>query len=913
MASTDARPVPIKNTAFRITFALLDADGDLVTGAAGLDSEVSKDGGTFADCTNEATEIATGSGMYYLDLTSTEMNADTVAVIIKTSTSGAKTTPIVMYPQETGDILVDVQSISGDSGAADNLEAVLDGTGAAVKITTLAVTSTSVFTGNVSMAAGITITQSAANTPGIEITGNGSAAGIRSTGGATGAGIKLVGGGTSGYGLHIATTSGDGIYVAPTAGHGLHVVADGSAKHGMYIMGGASGDGIYLACSSGNGNGLAAYGYGEGHGIYSVGGDTGTGAKLIGGATSGEGFLITNTSGDCFQVIATAGDAIHLNGGGTGHGLEITSGDGATSNAIKAVSIAASGYGMILQGAGGSNGLRVIGGDTASAVRFVGGATSGYGLHCSTTSGNAIHLAPTDGHGLYAQANGTSKHGMYLLGSAAGTADGLNATAGTGGVGIRGSFLEYLLAVDYDPASKPGTSTALLNELIGNDSGVSQFTANALELAPTGGTPLSASDIRDAVGLASADLDTQLAAIASDANDSMVAAVAAATNIGTNGTGLTAVPWNAAWDAEVQSEVQDAIEANHLDHLLAVDYDPASKPGTSTALLNELIGNDGGVSQFTANALELGPAGASLTAGDIRDAIGMASADLDTQLSAIAVDADTAATLAGTAAASAASAAGYALDNKVTLGTAGAGLTNIPWNASWDAEVQSEVQDAIVANHLDHLLAVDYDPASKPGVSTALLNELVGNDGGVSQFTANALELAPSGGSSLTAEDVADAVWDADISSHVTADTFGLLLGSTYPGEFTTLGGAIDNVQSAIVDVADTQTAHGVILDRVPASPAAVGSAMTLADDAITYAKIADTAFRDQHFEVPTLTGPADNDGVVSMIVQTWRRFFKKVQLDSSTLTTYADDGTTPITTQARSESSGVQTLGDGV
>jgi len=113
MASTDARPVPIKNTAFRAVFPILDADGDLVTGATGLDSEVSKDQGTFADCTNEATEIATSSGMYYLDLTSTEMNADCVAVIVKTTSSGAKTTVLVFYPVEAGDIDVDVTAWNG--------------------------------------------------------------------------------------------------------------------------------------------------------------------------------------------------------------------------------------------------------------------------------------------------------------------------------------------------------------------------------------------------------------------------------------------------------------------------------------------------------------------------------------------------------------------------------------------------------------------------------------------------------------------------------------------------------------------------------------------------------------------------------------------------------------------------------
>ncbi len=129
MAASDATPFPIKNQAYRVTFPIFDNDGDLVTDAAGLDSEISKDGGTFADCTNEATQIAESSGMYYLDLTATEMNADTVAIIIKTTTTNAKTTPIVLYPAEPTDIPVNVKAISDDTGAADNLEADYDGTG----------------------------------------------------------------------------------------------------------------------------------------------------------------------------------------------------------------------------------------------------------------------------------------------------------------------------------------------------------------------------------------------------------------------------------------------------------------------------------------------------------------------------------------------------------------------------------------------------------------------------------------------------------------------------------------------------------------------------------------------------------------------------------------------------------------
>jgi hypothetical protein len=67
---------------------------------------------------------------------------------------------------------------------------------------------------------------------------------------------------------------------------------------------------------------------------------------------------------------------------------------------------------------------------------------------------------------------------------------------------------------------------------------------------------------------------------------------------------------------EVNAEVDTALADIHLDHLLAADYDPASQPGVATALLNELIEDDSGVSRFTANALEQGPASA-ITAASI--------------------------------------------------------------------------------------------------------------------------------------------------------------------------------------------------------------------------------------------------------------------------------------------------------
>jgi len=84
----------------------------------------------------------------------------------------------------------------------------------------------------------------------------------------------------------------------------------------------------------------------------------------------------------------------------------------------------------------------------------------------------------------------------------------------------------------------------------------------------------------------------------------------------------------------------------------------------------------------------------------------------------------------------------------------------------------SDIDARLAAIHLDHLFATDYDPSSKPGTATALLNELVENDGGVSRFTVNALENGPSG-SGASAESIADAVWDEAASGHTTAGTFG--------------------------------------------------------------------------------------------------------------------------------------------
>ncbi len=74
------------------------------------------------------------------------------------------------------------------------------------------------------------------------------------------------------------------------------------------------------------------------------------------------------------------------------------------------------------------------------------------------------------------------------------------------------------------------------------------------------------------------------------------------------------------------------------------------------------------------------------------------------------------------------------------IGVAGAGLTAIPWNAAWDAEVQSEATDALNA----------YDPPTKAELDSGL-----------------------AGLNDPTAAAIADQVWDEAKAGHVSAGSFG--------------------------------------------------------------------------------------------------------------------------------------------
>lgn len=184
-------------------------------------------------------------------------------------------------------------------------------------------------------------------------------------------------------------------------------------------------------------------------------------------------------------------------------------------------------------------------------------------------------------------------------------------------------------------------------------------------------------------------------------------------DIGAAGAGLTAVPWNASWDAEVQSEVEDGLIAKGLDHLVSTSVAGAdvaddsivakmvSKSATAdwdsftnTTDALEAIRDNMGTAQTGDAFARLGaPAGASVSADIL--AVDNLVDDLESRLGTPS-DLGSGATVA----ANLVDIEGQTDD----IGVAGAGLSAVPWNSAWDAEVQSEVDDALVARNLDKIV-----------------------------------------------------------------------------------------------------------------------------------------------------------------------------------------------------------------
>ena len=118
------------------------------------------------------------------------------------------------------------------------------------------------------------------------------------------------------------------------------------------------------------------------------------------------------------------------------------------------------------------------------------------------------------------------------------------------------------------------------------------------------------------------------------------------------------------------------------------------------------------------------------------------------------------------------------------IGVAGAGLTAQPWNAAWDAEVESEVNDALVALNLDHLIKVAKDTNWATTVTKESVIDLMTSKNS-SQTYDRATDTLEATRDALTTVSAGVA---ATITATANTETTGTLVSGTYAGTYLSNG-----------------------------------------------------------------------------------------------------------------------------
>ena len=184
-----------------------------------------------------------------------------------------------------------------------------------------------------------------------------------------------------------------------------------------------------------------------------------SGGMLISGSNSGTTTLgaltctgaLTISDGISVTRSSSNAAAIFAQGSGTGYGLDVRSGNGATGDAVHFEATSTNGHGMHIVGSGTGNGIIMGGSDTGHGLYLEGGFTSGYGLYSwaannghgaafvGSGSGNAGILCQggTNGDGIETLGGGTG-HGIFASSGTGATGDGIFAAAqSTNGDGLR--------------------------------------------------------------------------------------------------------------------------------------------------------------------------------------------------------------------------------------------------------------------------------------------------------------------------------------------------------------------------------------------------------------------------------------------------------------------------------------------
>jgi hypothetical protein len=357
----------------------------------------------------------------------------------------------------------------------------------------LTITGVTTFTGNVVLSDGLTISApSTGNRAGLDIAGNGSGAGLKITGGATGIGMNVIGGGTS----------GDGIKVTTTSGHGLNLAPVGTSMHGLLATGGNGGtsDGIKAAAGTGGVDLRAAItGNVTGNLSGSVGSVTGavgsvTGA--VGSVTGAVGSVTGNVGGNVVGSVASVTGAV-----GSVTGLTASNLDAAVSSRMATYTQPSGFLAATFPTGTVANTTNITAGTITTVTNLTNAPTAGdFTSTMKTSIGTAVAAS--------AVASVTGNVGGNVAGSV-GSVTGLTASNLDVAVSSRLATSSYTAPDNARPTNF--TSLAITAGGAVTAGTVSDKTGYSLTTAP-----LDAAGTRSAIGMASANLDTQLAALDAD-------------------------------------------------------------------------------------------------------------------------------------------------------------------------------------------------------------------------------------------------------------------------------------------------------------------------------------------------------------------------------------------------------------
>ena len=447
-----------QSTAITLRYGPFLDDTDGKTAETGLtisqaDVRLSKAGGAFAQKNDATSATHDENGWYSIPLDATDTGTlGTLIVAIAESGALPVWREFSVVPSNVWDSMfstdklqVDAVEISSDSTAADNLEAILDGTGAVATLSQLRIDSSAAGGAiDIDNDAGPCIDIDALSTiTAVDITGGGAslklgassgeavlaaaesganASGIKSTGDDYGAGFHAIGG-----------TNGEGIlgYGGATSGHGIRGFANGGNSTGINGHGNGTGAGI-----RGDGGGSGGPGV-----LCEGGGNGGTGLYIHGNSSDATGLhILTVGAGKAVHIDgSTTGDTIVIEGGDTsGDAIDISTTDGigidVTAAGDKAASLVAStgnNDGLYVSSSGSGDGISTVGGATGNGLKIAGGGSSGPGITVATTNGVGVVIgASGDNQAVDINGSGTGA-GVTVDAGATGTAIDISAALGT--------------------------------------------------------------------------------------------------------------------------------------------------------------------------------------------------------------------------------------------------------------------------------------------------------------------------------------------------------------------------------------------------------------------------------------------------------------------------------------------------